>query len=362
MKRFVLAVLKILGFPALSFAIMVMMDIWWTPAWLTGDVALWVMGIALVLGIVSVIHSGKRERQKRKTVWRQEIHVESTLPYEEDSFYDSDTDRTPNPENRRNVRAGVGNREMHQTRKRQNSGRYRKKRHRLTPVIPVLVVAVVAFFLVVIRKNITHFNPSIPENVIEFGEKYPEADGFVRNFNRYRDQEFDMDVTKEMEDSDIPLFIQWDKRWGYRDYGGNYIGVAGCGPTCIAMVACGLEQNASINPYEVARYAAKQGYYTYGEGTSWSLMTEGAEHFGLKASGGTVSEDYILENLSESTPMICSMSPGDFTYTGHFIVLAGIDEEGRIIVNDPNSPKNSEKTWKVETLVSQMKGIWKYSL
>jgi hypothetical protein len=55
------------------------------------------------------------------------------------------------------------------------------------------------------------------------------------------------------------------------------------------------------------------------------------------------------------------MKPGDFTYTGHFIVLTGIDEDGLIIVNDPNSPTNSSKHWEVGTLVSQMKSIWKYS-
>ena len=60
--------------------------------------------------------------------------------------------------------------------------------------------------------------------------------------------------------------------------------------------------------------------------------------------------------------MICSMSPGDFTKTGHFIVLTGIDSNGKIIVNDPNSPKNSNKHWDVNTLVSQMKSVWKYNI
>jgi hypothetical protein len=55
------------------------------------------------------------------------------------------------------------------------------------------------------------------------------------------------------------------------------------------------------------------------------------------------------------------MKPGDFTYTGHFIVLTGIDSNGDIIVNDPNSKKNSKKHWSLETLVPQIKGIWKYT-
>ncbi|WP_051205792.1 C39 family peptidase [Butyrivibrio sp. FC2001] len=201
----------------------------------------------------------------------------------------------------------------------------------------------------------------VPENVIEFGEKYPEAREYVQNFTEYVDKDLDMDVTAEMAASDIPLFIQWDKRWGYRNYGANYVGVAGCGPTCLAMVACGLKNDSELNPFVVATYASNEGFYTYGEGTSWSIMTEGAKHYGLNVVTGDVSSDYILANLSSKAPMICSMSPGDFTKTGHFIVLTGIDAEGKIIVNDPNSPKNSSKHWDVDSLVSQMKSVWKYS-
>ena len=55
------------------------------------------------------------------------------------------------------------------------------------------------------------------------------------------------------------------------------------------------------------------------------------------------------------------MKPGDFTKGGHFIVLTGFDENGKVVVNDPNSRINSDKHCDVDVLVSQMKGIWKYS-
>ncbi len=235
------------------------------------------------------------------------------------------------------------------------------KRH-LKILKPVLAIVLI-FLIVILGFNIfgNRDVEDIPQNVIEFGEKYPEASDYVKNFNKYKDEDFDMDVSKEMSERDIPLFMQWDKRWGYKDYGGNYVGVAGCGPTCIAMVACGLEQDAAINPYVVSQYAAQQGFYTYGQGTSWDIMTTGAKHFGLDVSAGSVSVDFIMNNLTSSTPLICSMAPGDFTKTGHFIVLTGITDDGQIIVNDPNSPKNSKKHWDVDILVSQMKSVWKYS-
>jgi hypothetical protein len=55
------------------------------------------------------------------------------------------------------------------------------------------------------------------------------------------------------------------------------------------------------------------------------------------------------------------MGAGDFTKAGHFIVLTGIDDEGKIVVNDPNSPNNSSKHWDIDTLISQMRNVWKYS-
>ena len=41
--------------------------------------------------------------------------------------------------------------------------------------------------------------------------------------------------------------------------------------------------NASLNPYVIAKYAYQKGYYTQA-GTSWRLMDEGARCFGVNAS------------------------------------------------------------------------------
>ena len=169
-------------------------------------------------------------------------------------------------------------------------------------------------------------------------------------------------MSHEVRKDNIPLFIQWDKRWGYKTYGSNFLGVNGCGPTSLSMVICGLTGKATWNPYKVAQFSQKQGYYISGQGTSWDLMTAGAKKLGLTSTEGTINNDYIRQNLTSSTPMICSMLPGDFTYSGHFIVLTGIDSEGRVIVNDPNSPKNSKKHWDMDRLLPQIRHIWKFEV
>ena len=209
-------------------------------------------------------------------------------------------------------------------------------------------------------QSVVHGKQEIPDSLVEFGRKYPEAKEFVENYPRYKDKDFDRDVSSELTAGEIPLFLQWDKRWGYKSYGNNYMGVAGCGPTCIAMVACGLTGNGKYNPYYVAQMSEEQGYYIAGQGTSWNLMTEGAKKLGIQAGYGKIAEDYIREKLAPDSPMICSMLPGDFTYTGHFIVLTGFDAEGKVVVNDPNSKENSKKHWSMEELLPQIKGIWRY--
>ena len=201
----------------------------------------------------------------------------------------------------------------------------------------------------------------IPEALQVFAEKYPETAGFVSDYPaHYRDHP-SKDVSGEVKKGVVPLFIQWDERWGYEDYGGNYLAVNGCGPTCLSMVVCGLTGETDANPYAVACYSEQQGYYTPGSGTSWSLMTQGAAHYGLDAERVTLSAEAITGALAQGRVIIASMKPGDFTYTGHFIVLTGLDKDGRVRVNDSNSRLNSAKSWDAQVLVDQMKAAWSYS-
>ena len=54
---------------------------------------------------------------------------------------------------------------------------------------------------------------------------------------------------------------------------------------------------------------------------------------------------------------ICAMREGDFTTTGHYIVLRGV-KDGEFQVNDPNSVVNSEKLWSYEQIEGQIRNLW----
>ena len=187
----------------------------------------------------------------------------------------------------------------------------------------------------------------------------PETIDFVRDYQTKKDVPPAENIG-EVTAGVIPHLLQWDERWGYQIYGDNMIAVNGCGPTVISMVASGLTGDNTITPYRVAKFAEQNGYYEGDAGTSWALMTEGAAQFGAYGEEMGLSEEAVFSSLENGNPIICSMSPGDFTTTGHFIVLVGI-EDGKIRVNDPNSVKRSEKLWDYETLYPQISNLWVYT-
>ncbi len=167
-------------------------------------------------------------------------------------------------------------------------------------------------------------------------------------------------VTEQELEAEVPLFLQWDERWGYAAYGESNVALSGCAPTCMSMVVVALTKDKNASPDRVAAYAAEAGYYMAGTGTQWSFMTEGCRHFGITGKELCLDEGVIKSRLDAGHPIICSMKPGDFTTAGHFIVLAGV-RDGKLIVHDPNSRRRSEVLWTYERLSSQIKNLWVFS-
>ncbi len=157
----------------------------------------------------------------------------------------------------------------------------------------------------------------------------------------------------------VPLFLQTDERWKDAPYGNSTVEISGCGPTCLSMVFTALTQNQSMTPDAVARFSEQNGYYVEGVGTSWSLMSGGAKKLGLKVKEIPLSEEVIADKLENGYPIICSVTQGDFTNEGHFIVLTAYDN-GIIRVNDPNSEVNSRKSWSYDRLKGQISAMWTY--
>lgn len=195
-----------------------------------------------------------------------------------------------------------------------------------------------------------------PEKLLINLANNPELLSFVYNYPLTDNEEIKLSDTELAVK--CPLFLQWDKRWGYLPYGDNSnIAISGCGPTALAMVVVGLTKNAEATPDAIADFAMNNDFFMYGTGTMWKLMTDGASHYGLYSEQIDREKELMDQCLLEGGMLICSVGPGDFTPVGHFIVIYDNSEEGYVI-NDPFCIHRSNQKWTYEQLRKQMKAVW----
>ena len=205
-----------------------------------------------------------------------------------------------------------------------------------------------------------HSSGDYPEILIETVEKCPQTIDYVYNYPKLKDKHFTIDLSADAHSGTVPLFIQWDERWGYESYGSGFVGTAGCGPTCLSMAAVYLTKNAAYSPLFVARMAEENGYCVPGNGSSWTLISEGSALLGLSATELPLWEQSMKNALDSGAIIILALGPGDFTSSGHFVVVTGCDDSG-FTVNDPNSIDNSLRHWSYERLSRQISNLWSVS-
>lgn len=199
-----------------------------------------------------------------------------------------------------------------------------------------------------------------PEELLAALAGNPEMAAFVAGYPE-AEKKADDGFSKEELEADNPLLLQWDRRWGYVPYGDSNIGIAGCAPTCLSMVILSLTGKSEATPDVLADYSMKNGHYVEGIGTAWTLMSEGAKEYGLTVKELGLDEDEMKVCLNRGGLIICSMRPGDFTASGHFIVIYDYDANG-FYVNDPNSRVRSDRQWSFEDIKYQIKNIWGYTI
>ena len=196
-----------------------------------------------------------------------------------------------------------------------------------------------------------------PKQLQELALKNEEALEFVYDYPTEHVKEHIVDLTEEASMDSVPLFVQWDKRWGYEKYSGNFFAASGCGPTTLSMVVVYLTHNRDASPLAVAKYSKEAGYSVDGSGSSWTLISEGCRHYGVKAKTVALDESRMKAELDAGHPIVVNVGPGDFTDTGHFMVITGYDDEG-FSINDPNSIEKSGKRWLFKNISSQIRAVW----
>ena len=190
----------------------------------------------------------------------------------------------------------------------------------------------------------------------------PQARSFVRNWPEQYPSDQAESCSSNEDDRAVPRLYQWDARWGYTLYCNTTFALTGCCPTSLAMVYQGLTGASDKSPYDMGVLANEHGYMDSYNGTDTAFLTNCASELGLQCITISVSADSITSTLAAGQVIICNVGPGDFTTGGHFIVLAGLDSNGNVVVNDPFSAERSAESWSAETIASQTKALFAYSL
>ena len=190
-----------------------------------------------------------------------------------------------------------------------------------------------------------------PDSLVALMERNPEAKGFVLNYP-FR-EEGEADLSEFDPALGVPLFLQWDERWGYQPWGDDFVGVSGSAPMCLAMTGWYLSGgDEKFSPRKVAEFARENGYISGNRG-----IRDCGRALGLEVMELGREERKLLLYLKNGSLVIAQMGRGDFSDSRQYIVLAGCSAD-QIIVRDPGSRDNSAKTWSYSDLAHQMERLW----
>ena len=149
--------------------------------------------------------------------------------------------------------------------------------------------------------------------------------------------QMDFGTDRKIHGSEVPNYYQTD--YPNVRYGNGTVATSGCSITCLAMVATYLTGH-TYTPEELAGYFGGRAF------SNMARLEEGSAALQLpfhKAENWHES----LQALRDGKVVIALMEePSLFTASQHFIVLAGMTADGKILVNDPYRP-NSE-VWNLQ--------------
>ena len=126
----------------------------------------------------------------------------------------------------------------------------------------------------------------------------------------------------------VPLYFQTD----YPDtpYGGGTVATSGCGITSVAMVASFFSSEDYFPDDLAERFGGVKG-------NNMERMEYASDALGLPLKEKTYDWHVVVDALDHGEIAIAMVDANSvFTDSQHFIVLTGITDEGKIMVNDPN--------------------------
>lgn len=109
-----------------------------------------------------------------------------------------------------------------------------------------------------------------------------------------------------------------------------------CGIACTTMVLRYLTRNNSIQLETVADWADRNNYFN-GTGSEGTIFAAAAKKWGVSGVTTTTDMATVQTALKARKPVVSLQSKGIFTKEQHYIVLIGMDSQGKVHVHNPNN-------------------------
>ena len=153
----------------------------------------------------------------------------------------------------------------------------------------------------------------------------------------------------------ITYYNQHDIRWADSIFGGSdTISHYGCGPTVLSMLVTSFT-NQNITPDNMAKWACANDYWCEGSGSKHSLIPEGAAYYGLGVeSCPDYTVEQIIDDLQREAIFVALVGPGQFTDSGHFIILANYWAGTTVNVVDPNNIDNCRIPFELQPILDEL--------
>lgn len=165
-------------------------------------------------------------------------------------------------------------------------------------------------------------------------------------------------------------YLQTDPKWKNHNYSakGEFktIGSSGCGVTAAAMVIATLKDK-NVTPVTTAEWSMEHGYKALNQGTYYTYFVPQMSKYGitckrlnatnLYGQSSSTAHTEALNALKNKDLVIACMGKGNWTSSGHFILVYGF-ENGYIYINDPASTASNriKNTWAL--FAKQVKYLW----
>ena len=164
-------------------------------------------------------------------------------------------------------------------------------------------------------------------------------------------------------------YFQTDPRWRNKDYSAEgestTIGASGCGPTAAAMLIETLT-GKTFTPADACKWSLEHGYKACKQGTYYAYFVPQFAAHGISCYQLSWTNTYHKPNdpihdkalnlLKQGYYLIALMKKGNWTTSGHFIVVWWADN--KIHNNDPISTKPNRINGDIQTFSNEAVYYW----